>query len=177
MFLTAAALWRAEPRLIASRATMEGASLDERTLGAVSVDVVSHGALVIAEGFEAEFSLTNHQVPTLGVQVTMAGARVVYSADTGPQWAFPATFRVPGLAIVECTYEARDEASSPFHLDAREAAALVSDLSPRCALLTHVPPGEDGDRRRTMVQRRSPRTQALLARAGMTLDVEREPSL
>ncbi len=176
-FLLASARWRAGPRVVSSRSTLDSASFDERALGAASVELVRDGAHLVAEGFEAELSSTNHQIPTLGVQITMDGARVVYSADTGPEWAFPTTFRAPELAIVECTYEARDVASPPFHLDAREVATLVSDLSPTRTLLTHVPPGEDGDQRRNLVQRWAPSTKVILARTGMTVALRGDGSL
>lgn len=171
MFLASAPLWRTEPRVFAARPTIDGVSLGATALGAGSVNYVCDGEHVIAGGFEAGFSSTTHQIPTLGVHVTMGGSRVVYSADTGPKWRFPAAFRVPDVAIVECTYEERNEGSPPFHLDAREVVELVSDLSPRMALLTHVPPDEDGDSRRDIVQRLAPATRVLLARAGLIVEM------
>jgi ribonuclease BN (tRNA processing enzyme) len=176
-FVSSALQWRTVPRVIASRPTLELAPLEATTLGAGSVDVVGSGDLVVADGFEAEFSLTRHQIPTLAVQVTMGGARVVYSADTGPGWAFPASFRGADLAILECTFEERSDSSAPFHLDAREAAELVSDLSPHVTLITHVPPGEDGERRRDIARRYAPGVHVALAFPGLTMDVRRECSL
>jgi ribonuclease BN (tRNA processing enzyme) len=173
-FLAEASRWRTAPHVIASRETIDGVPLNATTLGPRSLNCVSDGEHVMADGFEAEFSSTTHQIPTLGVQVTMGGSRVVYSADTGPKWIWPATFRLPDVAIVECTFEERSDSSSPFHLDAREVTDLVDDLSPSTTLLTHVPPAEDGERRREIVQRFAPATRVVLASVGLTLEVGRE---
>jgi ribonuclease BN (tRNA processing enzyme) len=173
-FLIDASRWRTAPHVIASHETLDDVSLDVATLGPGSLNCVSDGEHVMANGFEAEFSSTTHQMPTLGVQVTMGGSRVVYSADTGAKWIWPATFRLPEIAIVECTFEERSDSSSPFHLDAREVADLVDDMSPSTTLLTHVPPREDGERRREIVQRFAPGTRVVLASVGLTLEVGRE---
>lgn len=169
-FLGSGALWRATPRLIASRPTIEQA-LDATMRGSVAIDYVHDGEHVITDAFEAEFSTTSHQIPTLAVQVTMDGSRVVYSADTGPQWSSPATFRAPNVAIVECTFEERSDASPPFHLDAREVAALVREMSPTVTLLTHVPPGESSERRLETVRRLASETRVILAYAGLIIEV------
>lgn len=170
LFMARASSWRATPRVIASRDTFTGMSW-----GAASpMDAflfVHDGKHIIADGFEAEFSLTTHQSATLGVQVTMGGSRVVYSADTGPNWIYPETFRFPDVAMVECTIGQRRESSSVFHLDAREVADLVNDIAPSTTLVTHVPPNERGERRRDVVQRLVPATRVILASAGLTIEV------
>jgi ribonuclease BN (tRNA processing enzyme) len=176
LFLGTASLWRRAPRLIASRPTIDGASFDATTLGERSLDIVRDGDRVIGSGFGADFSSTRHQVPTLGVQVTMGGSRVVYSADTGPGWAFPASFRGADVAIVECTLDERSASSSPTHLDAHEVATLIGGLLPLMTLISHVPPGEGGERRRDIVRAGS-QAQVVLARPGLTIEVGREGSL
>ena len=172
-FLGADALWRSSPRLLTSHSTIEATLLDATLPGSVAIEYVHDGARVIAEGFEAEFSSTTHQIPTLGVQVTMGSSRVVYSADTGPRWTFPSTFRDPDIAIVECTFEERNDVSSLFHLDAREVAELVNGISPSMTLVTHVPPGENGERRTELVRGLASDTQVIRAYAGLTIDLRR----
>jgi ribonuclease BN (tRNA processing enzyme) len=172
-FLTASSWWKTAPRLIASRATIDALAFDPVSLGVTLIDYVDDGIRVAGNGFVAEFSSTHHQIPTLGVQVTMDGSRLVYSADTGPGWAYPATFRTPDVAIVECTFEVRDDSSPPFHLDACEVAALVNELRPLATLITHVPPNENGERRRELVQRFASEAQILLAHPGLTLEIGR----
>jgi ribonuclease BN (tRNA processing enzyme) len=170
MFLEPPSLWRRAPRLIASRATIESVPLDKAVLDAASRYVKDRDRFV-ANGFTAEFSATTHQIPTLAAHIAMGGSRVVYSADTGPKWNVPATFRFPDVAIMECTIEERSDSSSPFHLDAREVAELVDTLSPSTTLLTHVPPGDDGEERRNIVQRRAPTSRVVLATVGLTIEV------
>jgi ribonuclease BN (tRNA processing enzyme) len=170
MFLEQASLWRRAPRLIASRETIESVSFDKAVLGAASLYVKDRDRFV-ASGFTAEFSSTTHQIPTLAAHIAMGGCRVVYSADTGPKWSVPVRFRLPDVAIMECTIEERSDSSSPFHLDAREVAELVDSLSPAATLLTHVPPGDDGEERRNIVQRLAPTSRVALAATGLTIEV------
>jgi ribonuclease BN (tRNA processing enzyme) len=176
-FLAASSWWRTAPRLIASSATVDALAFDPVTIGVTLLDFVGDGMRVAGNGYVAEFSSTRHQIPTLGVQVTMGGSRVVYSADTGPGWSFPMTFREADLAVVECTIETRDESSPPNHLDARQVAELVGEMAPITTLITHVPPGENGDGRRELVQQHAPEAQVLLARTGLTLEMGRERPL
>lgn len=174
-FMATTSLWRTEPRLLASRDTIDGVTFDAAALG--SSIYVNDGTHIIGNGFEAEFSLTTHQMPTLGVQITMGGSRMVYSADTGPNWIYPETFRFPDVAVVECTLEERGVSSSSFHLDTREFAELVNDMAPSTALLTHVPPSEHGERRCALVEQLVPTTRVLLASVGMTIEMGRERPL
>lgn len=176
-FLNTPSVWRKVPRLVASRPTIDALAFDLTTISGVSLDRVGDGDRVTGNGFEAEFSSTRHQIPTLGVQVTMDGSRVVYSADTGPGWVFPATFRAADLAIVECTFEERDDSSSPYHLDAREVAEIVNGLSPLATLVAHVPPDESGERRRKLVEQRAREEQIILAFPGLSLETGRHSSL
>lgn len=175
-FVADGSRWRREPEVLASRETIEHVARDA-TMGVESFSEVSDGRRVLTEGFEAAFSLTSHQIPTLGVEVTMGGFRVVYSADTGPGWAVPTVFHRPDIAIIECTIEERSASSPLSHLDAHEVAGLVGDLVPSITLLTHVPPGEDGERRLEIVQRLQPATRVILASVGRSLELGRRGPL
>jgi ribonuclease BN (tRNA processing enzyme) len=162
---------------MAAPATVDALAFDPVSTGLTLLDFVGDGIRVAGNGFVAEFSSTRHHIPTLGVQVTIGGSRVVYSADTGPGWPYPTAFRLADVAIVECTLETRDETSPPDHLDAREVADLVGEMAPLSTLITHVPPSENSDRRRELVAQYAPETQILLARTGLTMEIGRDRPL
>ncbi|MGA7834151.1 MAG: MBL fold metallo-hydrolase [Acidimicrobiales bacterium] len=168
-FLGTATQWRAEPRLIAARPTIESLAFDPRD--SARAEFVVDGETVVSDGYAVECATTRHQIPTLAVQVNAGGARVVYGADSGPGWTVPASFRNADLAIIECTLETRDEQSSPYHLDAREVAQLVGELSPATTLLTHVPPGGSGVRRRELVREWAPNARVVLAERGLVIEL------
>lgn len=159
--------WRHGPLVLAGRSAVESLS-SEREVPVISV---CDGETVSHDGFEATFSRTRHQIPTLGVGVVLGGKRVVYSADTGPGWSFPPSFRRADLAIIECTFLERSDASTPYHLDASEAAELADDLAATRTLLTHVPPGEDGLRRLKLFQRGAASRDVALAEVGLTISL------
>jgi ribonuclease BN (tRNA processing enzyme) len=169
-FLCFASAWRERPRVIASRETF---SAMNREVPASDVDmiVVEDGSLVECSSFRVECSSTTHQMATLAVQVTMGGVRVVYSADTGPKWRVPSAFHRPDVAILECTLETRDAASSPFHLDAREVGALAQSLDALRTIVTHVPPHESALARLDLVRRAAPEREIALAITGQRLVV------
>ncbi len=169
-FLASAWCWRVAPRLIAARPTIDSLAVDAG-IAVANVRHVVDGERVRDGGFTAELSTTRHQIPTLAVQVSTGGARVVYGADSGPGWTFPASFRGADLAVIECTLEVRDETSSPYHLDARDVAELVGELSPATTLVTHVPPGGRGARRLALVRKWAPQARLLLAERGLALNV------
>ena len=68
---------------------------------------------------------------------------VVYSADTGPGWQVPSSWRRPDLAILECTYSNADEATWPYHLSSNDVADLAEEIDADTTLITHVPPHAD----------------------------------
>lgn len=173
-FVTFPSAWRDRPRVLASRATI-GALRFEIELSDAEVIIVDDGSQRDLAMMRVECSATTHQMATLAVQVSLGGARVVYSGDTGPGWSPPPSFHRPDLALVECTLEARGATSSPFHLDAREAALLATSLDARTTLLTHVPPRENGPARLEAAKRAAPESEFLLASTGQRLLVEREP--
>lgn len=162
-------LWRDSPLVLAERSTVESLTV-ERGLAA-RIHFVGDAETVGVGGFEATFSVTRHQIPTLGVRVVAGGRSVVYSADTGPGWMFPPSFRRANLAIIECTWLERSEASTPYHLDAREAAELANELAAHATLLTHVPPGDDGPSRLELVQCSGVSSDVSLAAVGKTMAI------
>jgi ribonuclease BN (tRNA processing enzyme) len=164
-FLSLASAWRERPRVIASHETwsaMRGKFLATD----VGMVVVTDGSVVEGSNFRVECSATTHQIATLAVQVTMGGVRVVYGADTGPGWVVPASFRRPDVAILECTLDVRDGASSPYHLDAREVAGLAQSLQALQTIVTHVPPHANALARLDLARRSAPERDFLLAVTG-----------
>lgn len=170
-FMTFPAAWRDRPRVLASRATM-GALQFDIELTDTDVIIVDEGSEVDSELFRVECSATTHQMATLAAHVSLGGSRVVYSSDTGPGWSPPPAFHRPDVALLECTLESRDASSSPFHLDAQEAAILAQSLDARTTLITHVPPREDGQVRLEIAKRAAPEREFLLAATGQRLLVE-----
>ena len=169
-FVTFAPAWRERPRVIASRATIDTLSFDLSS--SAEVLVVADGSAVDVGLLRVECSATTHQMATLATQVSLEGSRVVYTSDTGPGWSPPARFCGSDLAILECTLESRSESSSPFHLDAQEAATLAGTLDARKTMITHVPPRESGQVRLDIAKRAAPAREFLLAVTGQRLSVE-----
>lgn len=168
-FLDAASLWRGAPRLVASTATLE----TFEGLGDLSgtVTPVRDGERLDVGGVTAHFSTTAHQVPTLGVALSIGERRVVYGADTGPAWRPPVAFLGADVAILECTYERRGAEDLPSHLDALEAAELARALGARRTVLTHVPPGEDAAARLRLARGAAPELDWLAAATGLRVDL------
>jgi ribonuclease BN (tRNA processing enzyme) len=164
-FLDARPLWRGRPRFVASRATLD--AVDEFGDAATMVTPVDDGERLDLGPFAAHFSSTAHQIPTLGVAVSIDGRRVVYGADTGPAWRPPAGFVGADVAILECTFERRRAEDAPFHLDALEAAVLARALGARRTVLTHVPPGESAVARLRLARGAAPELAWLAAATGL----------
>jgi ribonuclease BN (tRNA processing enzyme) len=129
----------------------------------VAVDDKSHQWL---EPFAIEFSTTTHQIPTLGVRVSVDDVHVVYSADTGPGWRVPPSWRRPDLAVLECTYSNTDEVVWPYHLSSNDVADLAEEIDAATTLITHVPPRTDATARLREVREASPRRLFVLAELG-----------
>jgi ribonuclease BN (tRNA processing enzyme) len=167
-FVTYPSAWRKGPRVVASQVTVGALQFD---LGVTDADViiVDDGDVIDFAQFRLECSTTTHQMATLATQVSLGGSRLVYSSDTGPGWSPPPTFRGPELALLESTLERRVDTSTPFHLDAQEAAALAELLDARATVLTHVPPHESGQVRLDLAQRAVPGREFVLAVTGQRL--------
>jgi ribonuclease BN (tRNA processing enzyme) len=163
--------WRGQPRVIASYATTGALAFNIETTDA-DVILVDEASNLDCGSFRIECSGTTHQMATLAVHVVLGEYRVVYSSDTGPGWSPPLTFRGANVALIECTIETRRESSSPFHLDAGEAADLADALGARTTVITHVPPRENGQVRLEVARRVAPAREFLLAATGQRLLVD-----
>ncbi len=169
-FVRSPSLWREGPTIIATKPTLAVVAdlADTDSLRTIAVDGAR--SLTLRDAL-MRFSMTAHQVPTVAVELSLVGRRVVYVADTGPSWQPPAAFFGADLAFVECTLQLRGSSDSPFHLDARECAELARRVGARTVLLTHVPPGEDAGERCRLAEAVAPEIVWLAASTGLRLGV------
>jgi ribonuclease BN (tRNA processing enzyme) len=77
----------------------------------------------------------NPEAVPCGLDVSLAGRRLVYSGDTG--WFDQLPERVAGadLFVCECTFYDRDY---PFHLSWHALAERRAELDPRRLIVTHL---------------------------------------
>jgi ribonuclease BN (tRNA processing enzyme) len=91
---------------------------------------------------ELTFSRTDHPPPTVAVEVTGDGKRLVYTADTGNEWSVSAFESRADLVLSEATYQHATK-PAPIHLSAREAGAAAREAGARRLMLTHLWPRLD----------------------------------
>ena len=103
---------------------------------------VADGGTATVGDVALRFSATDHPPPTLAVELTYGGKRLVYTADTGPGWAIDAFEPGADLVLCEATYQHGD-IRSPIHLSALQAGAMARDAKARRLVLTHLWPGLD----------------------------------
>jgi len=110
--------------------------------GVFAWTAVGDGDAVTVKDCGLCFSRTFHPPPTLAVELSADGKRLVYTADTGPDWS-PETFG-PGadLILSEATFQ-RDNENSGIHLSARQAGEAARAAGARRLMLTHLWPGLD----------------------------------
>jgi ribonuclease BN (tRNA processing enzyme) len=104
--------------------------------------VVGDGDTATVGDCGLRFSRTAHPPPTTAVELSADGKRLVYTADTGPDWS-PEVFG-PGadLILSEATFQ-RDNEGSGIHLSARQAGEAARAAGARRLMLTHLWPGLD----------------------------------
>ena len=115
-----------------------------RGLGeAFAWDEVGDGSERSVGSLRLRFSRTDHSVPTLAVEVSDADHRLVYTADTGPDWSAAKAFG-PGadLLLAEATFQENARFESR-HLTAAEAGAMGRDAAAGELILTHLWPTLD----------------------------------
>lgn len=88
------------------------------------------------------FSRTDHPPPTMAVEVSADGRRLVYTADTGPGWSVEAFAPGADLVLSEATFQ-RDGEGLTAHLSARQAGEAARAARARRLVLTHLWPGLD----------------------------------
>ena len=115
---------------------------------------------------DLRFSRTDHPPPTYAVEATHDGSRLIYTADTGPDWRVGAFAPGADLVLSEATY-LHDNNPAPIHLSAKQAGeAARRGRGAQRLMLTHLWPHDRqarGGRRRA--RRRSGAVSPWLRRA------------
>jgi ribonuclease BN (tRNA processing enzyme) len=101
--------------------------------------VVGDGDTTDIGGLVARFSRTDHPPPTLAVELSAGGKRLVYTADTGPGWEVGAFDAGADLVLSEATY-LRDDRPTAIHITAHEAGLAARAAGARRLVITHVWP-------------------------------------
>ena len=103
----------------------------------------------VGEGDKAEvgeaalrFSRTDHPPPTVAVEIAHDGKRLVYTADTGPEWTVGAFGDGADLVLTEATYM-HDDIRVPIHYSARQAGEFAREAKARRVMITHLWPTLD----------------------------------
>lgn len=89
-----------------------------------------------------KFSRTHHPLPTVAVDLSLGGKRLVYTADTGPEWSVEAFEPGADLVLSEATYQ-HDDIRAPIHLSARQAGEAARAARAKRLMLTHLWPTID----------------------------------
>jgi ribonuclease BN (tRNA processing enzyme) len=123
--------------------------LEER-LGALVSDwgdtfdwkVIGDGDGVELRDLALRFSRTDHPPPTYAVELAGDGKRLVYTADTGPEWSVDAFGTGADLVLSEATYQ-EGHKGVPWHLTALEAGRAARNAKASRLMLTHIWPQFD----------------------------------
>ena len=87
-----------------------------------------------------KFSRTDHPPPTYAVEATAPdGHRLIYTADTGPDWSVDAFAPGAELVLSEATYLHANR-PAPIHLSAKEAGEAARAARAQRLVLTHLWP-------------------------------------
>jgi ribonuclease BN (tRNA processing enzyme) len=105
-------------------------------------NTVADGDKVEVGEAQLRFSRTDHPPPTLAVEIEHEAKRLVYTADTGPEWSVEAFDAGADLVLSEATYM-HDDIRVPIHLSARQAGEGARDAEARRLMITHLWPTID----------------------------------
>jgi ribonuclease BN (tRNA processing enzyme) len=94
---------------------------------------------------DLRFSRTDHPPPTYAVEATHEGRRLVYTADTGPDWTVGAFAPGADVVLSEATY-LHDHIPAPIHLSAKQAGEAAREAQAQRLILTHLWPRIDKSR-------------------------------
>jgi len=88
---------------------------------------------------DLQFSRTDHPPPTYAVEARADDRRLIYTADTGPDWSVDAFEPGADLVLSEATY-LHDSVPAPIHLSARQAGEAARAARAQRLILTHLWP-------------------------------------
>jgi ribonuclease BN (tRNA processing enzyme) len=111
-----------------------GDTFDWRTIG-------DEDATRIGE-IDLRFSRTDHPPPTYAIEAEAGGKRLVYTADTGPEWSVDAFTPGADLVLSEASY-LHEHRRSSIHLSARQAGTAAREARAKRLILTHLWPFVD----------------------------------
>jgi ribonuclease BN (tRNA processing enzyme) len=104
--------------------------------------LVGDGDRATVGDVKLHFSRTDHPLPTVGLDLEQGGKRLVYTADTGPDWSVEVFAPGADLVLSEATYQ-HDDIRAPIHLSARQAGEAARAAKARRLMLTHLWPTLD----------------------------------
>jgi ribonuclease BN (tRNA processing enzyme) len=84
-----------------------------------------------------------HPVPAYGLRVSVGGAVVAYSGDTGPCPALDRVADGVDLFLAEASFREGDENPEGLHLTGTDCGAISSRAGAKSLVITHVPPWHD----------------------------------
>ena len=111
-----------------------GDTFDWRTIG--------DGDTTRIGDIDVRFSRTDHPPPTYAIEAQSGGKRLVYSADTGPEWSVDAFTPGADLVLSEASY-LHEHRRSAIHLSARQAGTAAREARAKRLILTHLWPFVD----------------------------------
>ena len=113
--------------------------------GVFAWTAVGDGDAVTAGDCGLRFSRTAHPPPTLAVEASSSGKRLIYTADTGPDWSVGAFAPGADLVLSEASFQGDGgpTGAETIHLSARQAGAAARAAGARRLMLTHLWPGLD----------------------------------
>ncbi len=91
---------------------------------------------------DLRFSRTDHPPPTYAIEASSGGRRMVYTADTGPEWSVDAFGSGADLVLSEASY-LHDHIPIGIHLSARQAGEAAREARAHRLMLTHIWPQVD----------------------------------
>jgi len=101
--------------------------------------VIGDGDTATVGDIDLKFSRTDHPPPTYAVEATHDGRRLIYTADTGPDWTVGAFDPGADVVLSEATY-LDAHIPAPIHLSAKQAGAAAREAGTERLILTHLWP-------------------------------------
>jgi ribonuclease BN (tRNA processing enzyme) len=105
---------------------------------------IGDGDRATVGGIDLRFSRTDHPPPTCAVEASADGRRLVYTADTGPEWSVDAFSPGADLVVSEASY-LHEHRRSAIHLSAQQAGKAACEAKAQRLILTHLWPFVDKD--------------------------------
>lgn len=105
-------------------------------------NVISDDADAKIGDLAVRFSRTDHPPPTFAVEISDDRRRLVYTADTGPDWTVGAFDPGADLVLSEATYQ-HAHRKAKLHLSARQAGEAAQDARAARLMITHLWPRLD----------------------------------